>query len=81
MLWSLASSATTYEVTPENYRARLGKLRPGDQMRLQPGHYRRGMPVHGLHGTPGRWIEIVGSDDNKSILVARSGHNTISLVD
>ena len=52
-LFALAGSAfaAIVDATPENYREALAKLQPGDTLRLAPGEYRRGLPVHRLVAT------------------------------
>jgi len=66
--------------TPDNYPAGLGKLQPGDTLRLAPGRYMRGMRIRGLHGVKGKPITIQGSGA-KTVMVARNGSNTLDLTD
>jgi len=47
------------EGNPENYRALLRTLQPGDTLSLAPGIYRR-LALSGLHGEPDDWITITG---------------------
>ena len=75
------SEAATYAGTPANYLAFLRKLQPGDTLTLAPGTYRGGLPLHGIHGAPGRPIVIRGSREAPTTLVARPKANTISIVD
>lgn len=49
-----------YSVTPADYLRALPGLKPGDTLRLAPGHYTRGLPIRALHGEPGRPIVITG---------------------
>lgn len=72
--------AATLSGTPENYQGLLSKLKPGDTLRLAPGLYMRGLPLHGLSGTPGKPILIVGDQSGTgTVFVARPGANTISI--
>ena len=70
------------DATPSNYRALLRQLEPGDVMRLAPGDYLEGLPIHRLNGRPGARIRIMGRDSGgRPRFVARRGHNTVSIVD
>lgn len=72
--------AATLSGTPENYQSLLSKLKPGDILRLAPGLYMRGLPLHGLSGTPGKPILIVGDQSGTgTVFVARPGANTVSI--
>jgi len=75
--------AARIEAGPEDYRQRLRALGPGDVLRLLPGDYRRGLPLHGLAGRADAPIVIEGPEDERSParFLARPGHNTVSLVD
>lgn len=76
----LPVQAATLQANPENYRAVLSKLQPGDELVLAPGAYGRGMPLHGLQGTAQRPIIIRGPVEGPpAVLVAREGQNTVSL--
>ncbi|MDP6636234.1 MAG: hypothetical protein QGG42_15145 [Phycisphaerae bacterium] len=66
--------------TPENYRTLLGKLEPGDTLRLAPGRFARGLRIRGMHGKAGKPITIQGSGA-KTVMVARNGSNTADLTD
>lgn len=73
--------AAIYTANPANYRTVLKDLKPGDHLRLIPGRYHDGLPIHFLSGTAGMRIMISGPEDGlRAVLVARSGHNTISIV-
>lgn len=79
VVWSPAHAATL-NGNPENYRALLRKLQPGDELLLAPGAYRMGMPLHGVQGTAQQPITIRGPVGGPpAVLVARAGQNTISL--
>ena len=67
--------------TPENYRTLVGRLAPGDTLRLAPGRYTRGLRIRGLHGRKDAPITIEGAPGGKSVLVARAGANTCDLTD
>jgi len=66
--------------TPQNYRTLLGRLGPGDTLRLAPGRYTRGLRIRGLHGKADKPITIEGAP-GKTVLVARNGSNTADLTD
>ena len=66
---------------PDTYRALVPSLRPGDELLLEPGIYRHGLTLHGLHGTADRPIRIRGPVKGAAaVLLARRGSNTISLI-
>ena len=76
-----ASASTTHMGTSSNYRTLLKTLKPGDHLRLAPGDYKEGLPVHYLYGTPDARITISGSNkENRTIFLARPDHNTISIL-
>src|SRR5258708_35131873 len=76
----MAASGMDYAAEPETYLSMLSALKPGDTVTLSAGYYRRGLPLHGLHGTPDAPIIVQGPDDgNSAILLARTGANTVSL--
>lgn len=84
LLFAASSGAQTrvIDAAPENYRARLSQLEPGDVMRLAPGDYLDGLPIHRLNGRPEARIRIAGRDArNRPRFVARRGNNTVSIVD
>lgn len=74
--------ARVLHATPENYRARLPELKPGDTLVLAAGEYRRGLPLHRISGSANAPIRIHGSrNGDPAIFIARGGANTVSLVD
>ena len=76
----MSASGMQYAAGPETYLSMLPTLQPGDTITLSPGYYRRGLPLHGLHGTRDAPILIQGTDDGSgAILLARMGANTVSL--
>ena len=78
-VWTQAHAAQLHG-NPETYRAVLERLKPGDNLLLEPGMYRQGMPLHGLRGTQSQPITIRGPDNSSpAIFIGRIGHNTISL--
>ena len=79
---AMSASGMEYTAGPEMYLSMLPALRPGDTLTLSPGYYRRGLPLHGLHGTPDTPIIIQGTGDSDgAVLLARMGANTVSLAD
>lgn len=83
LLFASASAiALDFHAGPEDYRAYLTRLAPGDRLLLGPGNYLRGLPLKGLAGEPGRPIRIEGADQGAlPRFVSRPGANTISLTD
>jgi len=76
-------SAMAQELTagPGDYRVTLRALAPGDTLRLAPGSYAGGLPLHGLRGEPKRPIVISGpASGAPAILLAAPGRNTISIL-
>ena len=68
--------------SPSNYRQLLKNLKAGESLVLQPGIYLEGLPLHGIVGESGKPITITGvKGAQRPVFVARSGHNTISIVD
>jgi hypothetical protein len=75
-----AADASLYRATPENYRAVLQQLQPGDTLLLASGQYRDGLPLHGLMGTAKQPILISGPRKGaRAVYIARAGHNTVSI--
>lgn len=76
------AAAAVVDATPDDYRARLAGLHAGDELRLAPGDYLDGLPVHGLAGSAERPIVISGpAGPERARFPARTGHNTVSVVD
>ena len=76
-----ASAGATYTANPDNYLARLKILEPGTNLRLLPGEYKNGLPIHHLRGTAKAPITISGPERGPAaVFVARPGHNTISII-
>ena len=76
-----ASAGATYIANPDNYLARLKTLEPGTYLRLLPGEYKNGLPIHYLRGTAQAPITISGPERGpRAVFVARPGHNTISII-
>lgn len=83
-LFAIAASvgAKTLDAGPADYRARLAVLAPGDTLRLAPGDYVQGLPIHRLNGRPGAPIRIEAKDRAaRPRFLGRRGHNTVSIVD
>lgn len=77
-----ALQARIIAAQPENYRALLVSLKPGDTLQLAPGEYRNGLRLHRLSGTRDAPIVIRGPAQGESaVFVARRGANTVSIVD
>ncbi len=85
--WVLGSPAdpvraAEFRVGPDRYQDAVRTLRPGDTLRLEPGIYVHGLDIHRVVGTADKPIAIVGAQGAlRSVLVARRGRNTISIVD
>ena len=74
------SVAEEYFASPDNYRSLLKRLAPGDVLRLQPGVYQRGLPVHHLNGSPGKPIVITANNELvPPVFLGQLGHNTVSI--
>lgn len=74
--------AADYHAGPDDYRAHLSILKPGDRLMLAAGDYLRGLPLHGLAGLPLQPIVIEGpAQGPRARFLARPGANTVSLVD
>jgi hypothetical protein len=82
VLMATGADATELRATPADYRSRLGALRPGDVLWLEPGDYLRGLPVHGMEGTPEQPIVVRAADRAAPPrFLARPEANTVSIVD
>jgi len=80
-LFIASAHSVVHEATPDNYRILLSGLNAGDTLVLRPGTYLEGLPVHRMVGKPGKPIVITGADGQpRPLFVARSGHNTVSIV-
>ncbi len=76
-----SANAATFDGTPDNYRKLLKQLKAGDTLELQPGSYNWGLPIHWMVGEVGKPIVITGKKGlQRPLFIARSGHNTISIV-
>jgi hypothetical protein len=81
-LLAATAAAEDYHADAENYRDHLHHLQPGDRLLLEPGDYRRGLPLSNLSGRPGQPIIIEAADPaTPPRFIARQGANTVSLVD
>jgi len=70
------------DAAPDSYRQILRTLRPGDTLRLAPGLYQQGLPLHHLHGAADRPITITGPEAGPpAIFIAHAGRITVSLID
>lgn len=69
---------------PDDYRAVIPTLQPGDVLTLAPGTYSRTLPITGLNGRADAWITIRGpATGAPAIFVADPGPccNTVELTD
>lgn len=74
------AAAAQLQANPQTYRALLPKLQAGDELLLEPGVYRNGLPLHGVQGTAAEPIIIRGPvNGTPAVFVARPGANTVSL--
>ncbi len=75
-----ASVAADFRVNAADYREYLSLLQPGDRLLLEPGDYRRGLPLHDLSGRAGLPITIEAANaEMPPRFMARAGANTVSL--
>jgi len=75
------AAAADYRASAEDYRDYLRRLQPGDRLRLEPGDYHQGLPLHNLSGRADQPIIIEAA--NPAALprfIARPHANTVSLV-
>jgi len=76
------ASERMINASPKNYRQLIQNLGPGDRLVLEAGQYRRGLPLRGTTGEPGRPIIIEGpAKGEPAVFVGRPRSNTIDLVD
>lgn len=71
--------ARELEAGPDDYRAQIGVLQPGDTLRLKAGVYRDTLRLHRLDGGPDHPITIEGAATGDTVFYAKKGHNTVSL--
>ena len=77
-----AGAASVFPATPANYRSFVKTLRAGDTLVLSAGEYREGLPLQNVAGERDQPITIVGPEHGPAaIFRARTGRNTISIVD
>lgn len=77
-----ASTARAAEImaAPNDYIRAIRTLRPGDTLRLLPGVYRNGLPLHDIQGEAARPITVEGDATGLgSVLLGSHGKNTISI--
>lgn len=75
------ASSPVYNANPDTYLAILKSLEPGAQVRLMPGVYQGGLPLHYLNGTAQAPITLSGPEgEPRAMFVARPRHNTISII-
>lgn len=82
-LWACLAcpvQAADFQARPEDYRAYLSRLAPGDRLLLRGGDYGRGLPLQNLEGRADAPIVIEGPRDGPGArFIARPGANTVSL--
>ncbi len=85
ILWAgvaVTAEARIISANPINYHTLIQTLKPGDHLQLVAGDYMQGLPVHYLSGLPTRYIVIAGpTAPARAVFHARSGANTVSIVD
>lgn len=75
------AGAADFLASPDDYRPYLNRLQPGDRLLLEPGDYRRGLPLHNLEGLPGKPIVVEAANPSRPPrFIARPGANTVSLL-
>ncbi|MDP1863278.1 MAG: hypothetical protein Q8K52_05155 [Thiobacillus sp.] len=80
-LLSGVTSAADYRVSPDDYREQIKHLQPGDRLLLEPGDYRRGLPLHNLSGRIDQPIIVEAANPLvPPRFIARPEVNTISLI-
>ena len=78
---TFAFAGATYTANPDNYLAVLKMLEPGAYLRLLPGEYKNGLPIHYLRGAAQAPITISGpKKGSRAVFMARPRHNTISII-
>ena len=78
---SILQAASLVTADADNYRELLSRLEPGDTLLLQPGVYKKGLPVHQLNGNKDNPIIIMGPPEGPvPVFLARPGHTTISII-
>lgn len=72
----------TYTAGPDTYLDLVRKLKPGDHLQLLPGEYLHGLSLVRIAGTADRPVVISGTGEGRPrpVFIARSGHNTVSIV-
>lgn len=73
-----ARGGETHRAGPDDYRAVLSALRPGDTLILAAGSYEDGLDVR-LKGTQAAPITVAGERGGKTVFLGRAGANTIAL--
>lgn len=77
-----AATAEDFHANAGDYREYLRRLQPGDRLRLEPGEYLNGLPLHHLSGRADQPITIEGVNPaSPPRFIARPRANTVSLVD
>ena len=82
LLWGGASASfsATLQGDPTNYLDKLSRLKTGDELLLEAGIYRGGLPIRDLNGTPQRPIKIFGpSGLSRAVFLGSNANNTVSI--
>jgi hypothetical protein len=75
----LLSAAEEIGANPSNYKSLLGRLKPGDTLRLSAGTY-PGLSINGVNGSDTAWITITGpSEGPPAIIIGRQNVDTVDL--
>jgi hypothetical protein len=81
--WLAGAPAQAGEVRlagPEDYRAVVERLEPGDTLALQAGEYEHGLDIHGLQGSQSEPIHIAGPEgERRAVFLGRKGRNIVSI--
>lgn len=81
-LMTVDAAAAIVPADPHSYLSKVAALKPGDTLRLAPGVYRQGLPLHGLQGKAGRPITIEGEASGVgTVFLGRPEANTVSIKD
>jgi len=71
--------AAEYKGNPSNYQSLIGRLKPGDILKLEAGEYTNRMPLNKVTGKKGSPIIIEGIP-GKTILFGKGGQNTVDII-
>lgn len=81
-LTTVDADAAVVLADPHSYLRKVAALRSGDTLRLSPGVYRKGLPLHRLQGEAGRPIIIEGEASGVgTVFLGQPEANTVSIKD